>query len=74
MLVLILYFKIVPFLTVDLVMWRNVSKSAFIFGTGLSAGESDWSYEFSFFKVGIDLTDAGHGQLSYLISSFVWLG
>lgn len=29
--------------------------------TGLSAGESDWSLDFSFFKVTIDLTDAGHG-------------
>lgn len=30
--------------------------------TSLSAGESDWTYEFSFFKVNIDLTDAGHGE------------
>lgn len=29
--------------------------------TGLSAGESDWNMDFSFFKVVIDLTDAGHG-------------
>lgn len=29
--------------------------------TGLSAGESDWSLDFAFFKVVIDLTDAGHG-------------
>lgn len=29
--------------------------------TGLSAGEGDWSLEFSFFKVVVDLTDAGHG-------------
>ncbi|XP_027068812.1 insulin-degrading enzyme-like 1, peroxisomal [Coffea arabica] len=28
--------------------------------TSLSAGEPDWTYEFSFFKVVIDLTDAGH--------------
>lgn len=30
--------------------------------TSLSAGESDWTKEFSFFQVGIDLSDAGHGQ------------
>ena len=29
--------------------------------TGLSAGEAEWTLEFSFFKVVIDLTDAGHG-------------
>lgn len=29
--------------------------------TGLSAGEGDWSLEFSFFNVVIELTDAGHG-------------
>lgn len=29
--------------------------------TGLSAGESDWTMDFSFFKVVIDLSDAGHG-------------
>jgi hypothetical protein len=29
--------------------------------TGLSAGETDWALEFSFFKVVIDLTDVGHG-------------
>ncbi|KAK9157292.1 hypothetical protein Scep_003866 [Stephania cephalantha] len=28
--------------------------------TSLSAGEGDWTNEFSFFKVNIDLTDAGH--------------
>ncbi|XP_068647426.1 insulin-degrading enzyme-like 1, peroxisomal [Aristolochia californica] len=28
--------------------------------TSLAAGEGDWTYEFSFFKVVIDLTDAGH--------------
>lgn len=27
----------------------------------LSAGEGDWSLEFSFFSVMIELTDAGHG-------------
>jgi len=27
----------------------------------LSAGEGDWSSEFSFFYVIIELTDAGHG-------------
>ncbi|KAI3792512.1 hypothetical protein L2E82_06394 [Cichorium intybus] len=30
--------------------------------TSLSAGESDWTMEFSFFKVVIELSDAGHGQ------------
>ena len=29
--------------------------------TALYAGESDWGLDFSFFKVVIDLTDAGHG-------------
>lgn len=29
--------------------------------TGLSAGETDWTLDFSFFKVIIDLTEAGHG-------------
>ena len=29
--------------------------------TGLFAGEGEWTLEFSFFKVVIDLTDAGHG-------------
>jgi hypothetical protein len=29
--------------------------------TGLSAGEADWDLEFAFFKVIVDLTDAGHG-------------
>jgi len=29
--------------------------------TSLSAGESDLSLDYSFFKVVIDLTDAGHG-------------
>ncbi|KAK9290743.1 hypothetical protein L1049_008919 [Liquidambar formosana] len=28
--------------------------------TSLFAGEGDWSYDFSFFNIGIDLTDAGH--------------
>ncbi|XP_057438666.1 insulin-degrading enzyme-like 1, peroxisomal [Lotus japonicus] len=35
--------------------------------TGLSAGESDWSLEFAFFKVGIDLTDAGHDHMQDII-------
>ncbi|KAF3776374.1 Zinc-metallopeptidase, partial [Nymphaea thermarum] len=29
--------------------------------TSLAAGEGDWSCEYSFFVVAIDLTDAGHG-------------
>jgi insulysin len=28
----------------------------------LQAGEGDWSYDFSFFSVGIQLTDVGHGM------------
>jgi hypothetical protein len=28
----------------------------------LEAGEGDRSYEFSFFSVGIQLTDVGHGM------------
>ncbi|XP_027350190.1 insulin-degrading enzyme-like 1, peroxisomal isoform X3 [Abrus precatorius] len=35
--------------------------------TGLSAGESDSSLEFSFFKVVIDLTDAGHEHIQDII-------
>ncbi|KAK7336558.1 hypothetical protein VNO77_17103 [Canavalia gladiata] len=35
--------------------------------TGLSAGESDWSLDFSFFKVAIDLTDAGHEHIQDIV-------
>ncbi|KAL3755301.1 hypothetical protein ACJRO7_002364 [Eucalyptus globulus] len=35
--------------------------------TGLSAGEGEWSGEFSFFKVAIDLTDAGHEHVQDII-------
>ncbi|KAL3533783.1 hypothetical protein ACH5RR_007304, partial [Cinchona calisaya] len=35
--------------------------------TSLSAGESDWTYEFSFFKVVIDLTDAGHEHFENIV-------
>ncbi|KAF8043976.1 hypothetical protein BT93_A2070 [Corymbia citriodora subsp. variegata] len=35
--------------------------------TGLSAGEGEWSWEFSFFKVVIDLTDAGHEHVQDII-------
>lgn len=35
--------------------------------TSLSAGESDWTYEFAFFKVNIDLTDAGHEHVEHII-------
>ncbi|GLT88210.1 hypothetical protein SLE2022_062450 [Rubroshorea leprosula] len=35
--------------------------------TGLSAGEGDWTLEFSFFKVVIDLTDAGHDHMQDVI-------
>ncbi|XP_061340328.1 insulin-degrading enzyme-like 1, peroxisomal [Gastrolobium bilobum] len=35
--------------------------------TGLSAGESDWSLDFSFFKVAIDLTDAGHEHIEDIV-------
>ncbi|KAI3760627.1 hypothetical protein L1987_51025 [Smallanthus sonchifolius] len=33
----------------------------------LSAGESDWTLDFSFFKVVIDLTDAGHANVEHII-------
>ncbi|XP_024981042.1 insulin-degrading enzyme-like 1, peroxisomal isoform X2 [Cynara cardunculus var. scolymus] len=35
--------------------------------TSLSAGESDWTVEFSFFKVVIDLSDAGHANVEHII-------
>lgn len=35
--------------------------------TGLSAGEGDWSLEFSFFKVVVDLTDAGHEHMQDIV-------
>ncbi|XP_068308397.1 insulin-degrading enzyme-like 1, peroxisomal isoform X2 [Pyrus communis] len=35
--------------------------------TGLSAGESDSTLEFSFFKVDIDLTDAGHDHMQDIV-------
>ncbi|KAK8473442.1 hypothetical protein PHAVU_001G133200 [Phaseolus vulgaris] len=35
--------------------------------TGLSAGESDWSLEFAFFTVVIDLTDSGHEHIEDII-------
>ncbi|QCD97433.1 insulin-degrading enzyme-like 1, peroxisomal [Vigna unguiculata] len=35
--------------------------------TGLSAGESDWSLDFGFFSVVIDLTDSGHEHAEDII-------
>ncbi|KAG2687115.1 hypothetical protein I3843_09G037900 [Carya illinoinensis] len=35
--------------------------------TGLSAGETDWTLDFSFFKVIIDLTEAGHEHMQDVI-------
>ncbi|KAI4325648.1 hypothetical protein MLD38_031029 [Melastoma candidum] len=35
--------------------------------SGLYAGESDWSMEYAFFKVGIDLTDAGHEHMQDIV-------
>ncbi|KAF5474140.1 hypothetical protein F2P56_006066 [Juglans regia] len=35
--------------------------------TGLSAGETDWTLDFSFFKVVIDLTEAGHEHMQDII-------
>ncbi|KAJ9181087.1 hypothetical protein P3X46_009254 [Hevea brasiliensis] len=35
--------------------------------TGLAAGEGDWATEFSFFKVVIDLTDAGHEHMQDIV-------
>nr|XP_023922897.1 insulin-degrading enzyme-like 1, peroxisomal [Quercus suber] len=39
----------------------------FGWATGLSAGEAEWTLEFSFFKVVIDLTDAGHEHMQDII-------
>ncbi|EYU18739.1 hypothetical protein ABFS82_10G164400 [Erythranthe guttata] len=36
--------------------------------TSLSAGESDWTCEFAFFKVVIDLTDAGHDHFEDIVA------
>ncbi|KAL3637238.1 Insulin-degrading enzyme-like 1, peroxisomal [Castilleja foliolosa] len=36
--------------------------------TSLSAGESDWTCEFSFFKVVIDLTEAGHEHFEDIVA------
>lgn len=35
--------------------------------TGLSAGETDWTTEYSFFRVVIDLTDAGHENMQNVV-------
>lgn len=35
--------------------------------TSLSAGEGDWSFDFSFFKVVIDLTDAGYEHMQDIV-------
>ncbi|KDP26057.1 hypothetical protein JCGZ_21090 [Jatropha curcas] len=35
--------------------------------TSLAAGEGDWTTEFSFFKVLIDLTDAGHEHMQEIV-------
>lgn len=39
--------------------------------TSLSAGEADWTSEFSFFKVVIELTDAGHGSVLFFSQIFI---
>ncbi|CAK9155611.1 unnamed protein product [Ilex paraguariensis] len=46
-----------------------VSRAEWLKGwaTGLSAGESDWTYGFSFFTVVIDLTDAGHEHVEDIV-------
>ncbi|XP_051150110.1 insulin-degrading enzyme-like 1, peroxisomal isoform X2 [Andrographis paniculata] len=36
--------------------------------TSLSAGESEWTYEYSFFKVSIDLTDDGHEHFQDIVA------
>ncbi|KAM7505463.1 hypothetical protein LguiB_004367 [Lonicera macranthoides] len=36
--------------------------------TSLYAGESDWTNEFSFFEVVIDLTDVGHGHVQDIVA------
>lgn len=46
--------------------------------TGLYAGESDVTIDYSFFDVSVDLTDAGHGRVLYSslfsidISTKIW--
>ncbi|KAL0720420.1 hypothetical protein Bca4012_035019 [Brassica carinata] len=35
--------------------------------TGLSAGEGDWTLDYSFFTVSIDLTDAGHEHMQDIL-------
>jgi insulysin len=35
--------------------------------TGLSAGEGEWTLDYSFFKVSIDLTDAGHEHMQEIL-------
>ncbi|XP_059646301.1 insulin-degrading enzyme-like 1, peroxisomal [Cornus florida] len=36
--------------------------------TSLSAGESDWNFDYSFFKVVIDLTDSGHEHVEDIVA------
>ncbi|KAA8518172.1 hypothetical protein F0562_015646 [Nyssa sinensis] len=36
--------------------------------TSLSAGEADWNFDFSFFHVFIDLTDAGHEHVEDIVA------
>ncbi|CAA0837441.1 Zinc-metallopeptidase- peroxisomal [Striga hermonthica] len=36
--------------------------------TSLSAGESDWTFEYSFFKVVVDLTEAGHEHFEDIVA------
>ncbi|KAF8403789.1 hypothetical protein HHK36_011895 [Tetracentron sinense] len=45
----------------------DTSKICAGWATSLSAGEGDWTSEFSFFKVLIDLTDAGHEHVNDII-------
>ncbi|KAL0453102.1 UNVERIFIED_CONTAM: Insulin-degrading enzyme-like 1, peroxisomal [Sesamum latifolium] len=47
---------------------KGNSRRQISWATSLSAGESDWTYEFSFFKVVIDLTDAGHEHFEDIVA------
>ncbi|KAK4404869.1 Insulin-degrading enzyme-like 1, peroxisomal [Sesamum angolense] len=47
---------------------KDKSRRQISWATSLSAGESDSTYEFSFFKVVIDLTDAGHEHFEDIVA------
>ncbi|KAL0383546.1 UNVERIFIED_CONTAM: Insulin-degrading enzyme-like 1, peroxisomal [Sesamum calycinum] len=47
---------------------KDKSRRQISWATSLSAGESDSTYEFSFFRVVIDLTDAGHEHFEDIVA------